>query len=117
MNGIYCDIAVKDILDGEEITIDYGILYSSFPWSMRCRCGSANCRETVGSGFPVEPSVQDLWSSRICEAAKCIFDVPQPLFSWEEEKAKELASACDLRMLWYLAPPSDIVRYVRKAFH
>ena len=93
VNGLYCDIAVKDIRDGEEITIDYGILYSSFPWSMRCRCGSANCREIVGSGFPVEPRVQDLWNSRICEAAKCIFDVQQPLFSWEEEKAKDLASA------------------------
>jgi uncharacterized protein len=93
VNGIYCDIAVQDIQKGEEITIDYGILYSSFPWSMKCLCGCANCRGTVGSGIPVENGVQRFWNSRIGDAAKFIFDVPQPLFSHEEKKALELAFA------------------------
>ncbi|RQW80868.1 MAG: SET domain-containing protein-lysine N-methyltransferase [Methanothrix sp.] len=93
VNGIYCEIAVRDIQKGEELTIDYGLLYSSFPWSMRCNCGSSHCRGTVGSGWPVSAQVQDQWNSRINAAAKEIFTVPQPLFSCREEKAKELARA------------------------
>ena len=31
VDGLYCDVAVKDIRIGEEITIDYGLFYSSFP--------------------------------------------------------------------------------------
>lgn len=97
-NGIYCEIAVRDIREGEELTIDYALLYSSFPWSMRCNCGSANCRGTVGSGWPVSAQVQDQWNSRINAAAKEIFAVPQPLFSCREEKAKELALAVKLKI-------------------
>ena len=48
VDGLYCDIAVKDIQIDEEITIDYGLFYSSFPWKMTCRCHSSNCRGIVG---------------------------------------------------------------------
>ena len=38
-------IARRDILPGEEITIDYVATYHSD--AKRCRCGAANCRGTI----------------------------------------------------------------------
>jgi hypothetical protein len=92
-DGLYCDIAVKDLQIGEEITIDYGLLYSSFPWSMECRCQSPHCRGTVGSGMPVDARTQELWQERISRAAGRIFDVEQALFSRDDKSAMELTAA------------------------
>jgi SET domain-containing protein len=89
----YCDIAVKDIHAGEEITIDYGLFYSSFPWNMTCKCHSSLCRKIVGSGIPVDTETQELWHSRISEAAGSIFDVKQKLFFIEDERAKALTAS------------------------
>jgi hypothetical protein len=93
VDGLYCDITVKDIQIGEEITIDYGLFYSSFPWKMTCRCHSPNCRGIVGSGFSIDPQTQELWHSRISEAAGQIHHVRQALFSREDEHARALTFA------------------------
>ena len=93
VDGLYCDIAVKDIQIHEEITIDYGLFYSSFPWKMTCRCHSSNCRGIVGSGFSIDSQTQELWHSRISEAAGRIHQVRQALFSREDERARELTLA------------------------
>jgi hypothetical protein len=93
VDGLYCDIAVKDIQIGEEITIDYGMFYSSFPWKMTCRCHSCNCRGIVGSGIAIDSQTQELWHSRISEAAGRIHYVRQALFSREDESARALTSA------------------------
>lgn len=90
VDGLYCDIAVKDIQIGEEITIDYGLFYSSFPWQMKCRCNSSNCRGTFGSAIAVDSQTQQLWQSRISEAAARIFHVKQALFSRDDESARAL---------------------------
>ncbi len=93
VDGLYCDIAVKDIQIGEEITIDYGLFYSSFPWKMTCRCNSCNCRGIVGSGIAIDSQTQELWHSRISEAAERILLVRQALFSREDEAARALTFA------------------------
>lgn len=93
VDGIYCDIAVKDINPGEEITIDYGLFYSSFPWSMECRCNSPICRKIFGSGLTVDRETQNLWHSRILEAVARIFEVKQNLFTQEDENARALTTA------------------------
>jgi hypothetical protein len=93
VDGLYCDIAVKDIQIEEEITIDYSLFYSSFPWKMICRCHSSNCRGIVGSGIAVDPQTQELWHSRISEAAGRIHHVRQALFSREDESARALTKA------------------------
>jgi len=93
VDGLYCDVAVKDIRIGEEITIDYGLFYSSFPWKMTCRCNSYNCRGIIGSGIAVDPQTQELWHSRISGAAVRIHQVRQALFSREDESAKALTLA------------------------
>lgn len=93
VDGIYCDIVAKDIHAGEEVTIDYGLFYSSFQWTIMCKCNSPHCRGVVGSGLLVEPQTQELWRSRISQAASRIFDVRQPLFSRGDECAMRLTSA------------------------
>jgi hypothetical protein len=93
VDGLYCDIAVKDIRIGEEITIDYGLFYSSFPWKMTCRCNSYNCRGIISSGSAVDSQTQELWHSRISGAAVRINQVRQALFSREDESARELTFA------------------------
>jgi hypothetical protein len=90
VDGHYCDIAVKDIQIGEEITIDYGLFYSSFPWTMECKCNSHNCRGVVGSGLSVDFRTQELWHLKISEAVNRIFEVKQTLFSIDDERARAL---------------------------
>lgn len=49
--GHLCDIANRDIVEGEEITADYSnffILNGSFD----CQCGSLNCRRTITGRAP-----------------------------------------------------------------
>lgn len=42
-------VALKDIKEGEEITIDYAIIEGDDLWEMPCSCGSKNCRKVVRS--------------------------------------------------------------------
>ena len=98
VDGLYCDVAVKDIQIGEEITIDYGLFYSSFPWKMTCRCHSCNCRGIFGSGIAIDSQTLELWNSRISEAADRIHHVRQALFSREDESAIALTIALRSRL-------------------
>jgi hypothetical protein len=97
VDGLYCDIAVRDIRVGEEITIDYGLFYSSFPWQMKCRCNSNNCRGVFGSAISIDFQTQQLWHLRISEAAGRIAHVMQPLFTREDESARALTLALRLK--------------------
>ena len=42
----FCDVAVRDIRAGEEITSDYEADGAGLKFE--CRCGSANCRGSIG---------------------------------------------------------------------
>ena len=42
-------VAVKDIKEGEEITIDYSIIEGDTMWEMPCKCGEEKCRKIVRS--------------------------------------------------------------------
>ncbi|PWU17988.1 MAG: hypothetical protein C5B49_07935 [Bdellovibrio sp.] len=44
--GHLCDIANRDIYEGEEITADYSN-FSVLNGSFECHCGSSKCRRTV----------------------------------------------------------------------
>ena len=43
--GDFCDVAIKDIKAGEEVTSDYG---DNYRVPFVCRCGSKNCRKNIG---------------------------------------------------------------------
>lgn len=40
--------ALRDIKKGEEITYDYSATIAPTRWSMKCKCGSKNCRKILG---------------------------------------------------------------------
>jgi len=40
--------ALRDIKNGEEITYDYSATIAPTRWSMKCKCGSKNCRKILG---------------------------------------------------------------------
>ena len=42
-------VAMKDIREGEEITIDYSIIEGDNFWEMSCMCGEKNCRKIIRS--------------------------------------------------------------------
>jgi len=42
-------VAIKDIKEGEEITMDYSIIEGDDLWEMKCACGSKNCRGIIRS--------------------------------------------------------------------
>lgn len=89
--GIYCDIAIRDIKKGEEITIDYSLFYSSQTWSMSCHCGANSCRHKVGFGVKIPINVEEMWQKDINNAIKNLDKVHQPLFDMTDELAKELS--------------------------
>ena len=93
VDGIYCDIAIRDIHESEEITIDYGLFYSSYPWHLECKCNSPLCRKIIGFGIPIDSKTIDLWHLRISEAVKHIFSVRQPLLSIDNIESTSLAQA------------------------
>ena len=49
MHGEITFIAIRDILPGEELTVDYAFIDNE-DYSFSCTCGSANCRHTI-TGF------------------------------------------------------------------
>ena len=42
-------IAIKDIKEGDEITIDYSTVEGNNLWEMSCSCGENNCRKIIRS--------------------------------------------------------------------
>jgi SET domain-containing protein len=42
-------VALKNIDEGEEITIDYSITEMDKLWYMNCKCGNKNCRKIIKS--------------------------------------------------------------------
>lgn len=42
-------VALKDLKEGEELTIDYAFIEGDEMWEMKCNCGEKNCRGTIRS--------------------------------------------------------------------
>lgn len=77
LGGSYAfEVAVRDILPGEQLTDDYGGLNvdDDFP----CSCGSPVCRGSVRPDDALRQS--DAWDALIAEALPLIRSLPQPLW-------------------------------------
>jgi SET domain-containing protein len=42
-------VALRDMKEGEEITIDYSTIEGDPRWEMNCACGEENCRQVIRS--------------------------------------------------------------------
>lgn len=80
--GSVCEVAVRDILPGEQITSDYVTLNLSE--EMSCQCGAATCRGVV------RPADLPRYVAAIDEAVKLaspfLGQVPQPVLAFMVER-------------------------------
>jgi uncharacterized protein len=51
--------ALRDIAAGEEIFFDYSTIMAEADYTMKCLCGTASCRGTVGDGRDLPQAVWD----------------------------------------------------------
>ncbi len=49
VKGKFDIIALKNIKEGDEVTIDYAIIEGDELWEMPCSCGAKNCRKIIRS--------------------------------------------------------------------
>lgn len=83
--GYGFEIAIRDILAGEQITDDYGALNIEKP--MSCGCGKSNCRKTIYPNDLLKYSNE--WDLLIIEALKEISKINQPLMEFMDSQLKE----------------------------
>lgn len=100
--GYGFEIAVRDILPGEELTDDYGGLNieEDFP----CSCGSPACRGRVCPDDVLRQA--DAWDAKIAEALPLIRTVAQPLWPLVTE-----ADELELAMSGLIKPRSSRLQH------
>lgn len=73
--GYGFEIAIRDILPGEQLTDDYGMLNIETP--MQCACGQRECRSTV---LPNDiEKMGNAWDESVKVSLGKLLTVPQPL--------------------------------------
>jgi hypothetical protein len=88
--GYDFELAVRDILPGEELTDDYGTL--NLKHDFLCLCEFDECRGVIRRDDPLKYA--ETWDSIIADAFPLIELVEQPLWSLVKEKQEvELALA------------------------
>jgi hypothetical protein len=80
--GYDFEIAVRDLVPGDELTDDYGSL--NLLCDFRCLCGKPTCRGRIGVGDLER--LGPMWDLEVAEAFKLIERVPQPLWDLVQEK-------------------------------
>ncbi len=88
--GYEFEIAIRDILAGEEITDDYGLLNLTEPMEVSCKC--INCRKTI------QPNDIDIyykeWDAKVKEVISLIQKVNQPLWQFIDKESKHEVLNC-----------------------
>lgn len=75
------EVAIRDIAAGEQLTCEYGGL--NLTGRLRCRCGSANCRGTVGGEDVLQLWRQ--WDGAVQHSLASANGVAQPLLPFARQ--------------------------------
>ena len=81
------EIAVRDILPGELLSCEYGVL--NLTADLACRCGAPDCRRVIRGDDALRYGHK--WDARVREALPSAARVPQPL--WPFVKNQEAVTA------------------------
>jgi hypothetical protein len=80
--GYGFEIAIRDILPGEQITDEYGLFNLTEP--MNIACGKEGCRGTL---MPSDFDHYYLdWDAKVSKSIQHLFDVAQPLYPVMDQK-------------------------------
>jgi uncharacterized protein len=92
--GYDFEVAVRDVLPGEELTDDYGTL--NLETSFLCACSLATCRGEIEPEDNIRNA--DRWDELLREAFPAIRRVPQPLWAAvsERDKSDVLVASADV---------------------
>jgi uncharacterized protein len=71
------EIAIQDILPGEQLTNDYAMLFLGEDEPFLCRCGFASCRAIVRAADVGR--LRPVWDAEITEAIELVAQTRQPL--------------------------------------
>ncbi len=85
MTDYNIEIAIRDILPGEEITTEYGLLNIQEPYEIHCNCPS--CRKFLLSSDI--DNFADEWDKQIVESMMQIPKVPQVLMETLDQLTKD----------------------------
>ncbi len=77
------EVAVRDVLPGDELTCDYATLHLDDSESFRCRCGARSCRGTIRPEDAA--ALADRWAEAFQAAFSLVETVPQPLLPFFED--------------------------------
>lgn len=83
--GYGFEIAIRDIMAGEQVTDDYGLF--NLPYDMNVICTKADCRKTI-SGKDIA-RFHSGWDARIIESLRFFDKVPQALLPYMDEEVRE----------------------------
>ncbi len=63
-------VALRDISVDEELHFDYSTTMSEGDWTMRCRCGAAQCRSLIGASTCSRKHLnRDIWPEASCSGS------------------------------------------------
>lgn len=80
--GYGFEIALRDILPGEQITDDYGLF--NITWKLHCNCGTPNCRGIVTADDPLHMATH--WDHAVMQSLMSFTHVEQPLLKHLDRK-------------------------------
>lgn len=83
--GTLCDVALRDIQPGEQLTCEYAML--NLTESVTCHCGSKTCRGTIAANdlIRLAPATDKLAAGLVSQIA----ETPQPLLPFMNEGERE----------------------------
>lgn len=82
--GYGFEIALRDIMPGEQITDDYGLF--NITWKLHCNCGTPQCRGLVTANDPDHMTMH--WDHAVMQALASFNSVQQPLMGFLDRKTQ-----------------------------
>lgn len=88
-------IAIKEVQEGEELFLDYGMSETARGWEMPCECGSTDCRKKITGEDHKNPNFREKYGKWFSPYLKKYWGIDEPSSLWntnEESTTEKLTS-------------------------